>query len=341
MNPMSMSTDDFGLLFGYDQRKVGCCGVEGVGRRTFNPQPDPPAVYGVMGGHGHHGHHGGGARWGGGGSWGYPYGIDPLFGMQDTPIILNQYFPSVAQGVGDAASVIVDLGKAAMTSSQSNDPNALLSAAKGAIEKGLGSGANSLPWLDPAKVGAFAVLCFGLGAERSLMPWDIGAGLLNSEGPPFGPSGSRSSAAQISPQAHNLVSECLMARRDLSGSYSQGQNTIAADGTMPDEIEAACFLFAQVFLSQANVPFPGSVNALSAAQTYDFGNSGDQVHNAIRGVMQQLIVNLPPPSRGFFSLADQNRRIASATNPNVKASKTSPVWWIVAAAAASKLLGFL
>lgn len=337
MNPMSMSTDDFGLLFGYDQRKVGCCGVEGVGRRTFNPQPDPPAVYGVMGGHGHHGHHGGGARWGGGGSWGYPYGIDPLFGMQDTPIILNQYFPSVAQGVGDAASVMVDLGGAAMQSAQTHDPGAILGAAAQAIQDVMGPGGapTKMPWLDPAKIGAFAATTFAVGMQRQLPPWDIGPGLCNTDGP------SGNHAAVINPMATNLLNEMLMSRRDLSGSYSQGQSTIAPDGTMPEEIEAACFMFAQTWGCIVKNP---AANSVADAQTRDLGSMGNDMKQGIRAIMQQLIVHLPPPApilRGFGSIADQTRRIASATNPNVKAPKTNPVWWIVAAAAASKLLGFL
>lgn len=340
-NPMAMSANDFGMLFGYDQRKVGCCGVEDVGRRTFNPQPDPPAV---MGGHGHHGHHGGGRGFGGGGGWGYPYGIDPLFGMQDTPIVLNQYFPSVAQGVqgfnaygvGDAASALIDLGGAAMTSAQTQTPGALLGAAQQAIQNAIGSGGapTSMPWLDPAKIGAFAATCFGLGMQRQLNPWDIGPGLCNSDGP----TGNK--AALLHEMATNLLNEVLMSRRDLSGAYSLGQDSIAPDGTMPEEVEAACFMFAQTW-GVMTLP----TQPISAAQVYDLGSMGNDMKQNIRAVVQQLIVNLPAPNVGIPHLAmatsDVQRRIASATNVNVKPKATSPALWIIGAAVASKLLGFI
>ena len=216
----------------------------------------------------------------------------------------DAYSDAITAAIGGTSSDAKTLGGAATGAATGAEVGGIWGAIIGFIGGAIagGGGAATPGWLDPALIGNFAYATIVVGAQRLLPPWDIGAGLINLPGPPP----THNDQATINIEATNLVKEMLMSRRDLC--------YVAPNGDMAPEIEAACFLFAQMTGAWDQYPDPVTAwQAFQSAPTWDLKTFGNDLKQAIRWQMQQIIVNLPAAQKAVVSQAAQQARIGSAT----------------------------
>ncbi len=235
----------------------------------------------------------------------------------------DAYSDAINAAIGGSSSDAQTLGGAAAGAAAGGAVGGIWGAIVGFIGGAIANaGDNVAPWLDPAKIGNFAYATFAVGAQRLLPPWDIGAGLINMDGPP--PTYNKQ--ATINQEATNLVYEMLFSRRDIC--------KVQDDGTLPTELEAACFMFAQATGAwSAYTDLATAYEAFVSAQTWDLGGVGEGLKQAIRWQMIQIVNDINARFPVVSKLAGQGTTLAAAQRAVGMATYQIPTLGVTSAAA--------